>query len=183
MRAPAPPGPGTHDYAEQESHLLPDAATVELLYLPKPDVVVLHYPLALAKTSTLLAAELSPISHSGLGVVSSSLFRGGVSASEISAMRLVDGIGYRIRGAKNEMVGSGGDGVGASSSAGTKSLGCSGSGMYTGTWSAGTYSGERGACSRKTTIVRAASRKDSSDWNTTKIVHRVIRSICNGRIS
>ncbi|GJX23140.1 hypothetical protein Tco_0227585 [Tanacetum coccineum] len=41
--------------------------------------------------------------------------------------------------------------IGASSSAGTKSSGCSGSGMYTGTltstpWNQVTYSGKRGAC-------------------------------------
>ncbi|GKF98620.1 hypothetical protein Tco_0297403, partial [Tanacetum coccineum] len=42
------------------------------------------------------AAELSPISHPGLGVVSSSLFRGGVSASGISALWLVDGAGSSI---------------------------------------------------------------------------------------
>ncbi|GKF81707.1 hypothetical protein Tco_0240309, partial [Tanacetum coccineum] len=67
-------------------------------------------------SSSRTLSNLTPI---GLGVVSSSLFRGGVSASGISALRLVDGAG-----------------IGASSSAGTKSSGCSGSGMYTGTWSA-----------------------------------------------
>ncbi|GKF27208.1 hypothetical protein Tco_0083102, partial [Tanacetum coccineum] len=94
------------------------------------------------------AAELSPTSHSGLGVVSSSLFRGDVSASGISALRLVDARGIvcggQIRGAKKN---GGSGGIGASSSVGTKSLGCLGSGMYTSTWSSGTYSGERRACS------------------------------------
>ncbi|GKA21711.1 hypothetical protein Tco_0701700 [Tanacetum coccineum] len=42
--------------------------------------------------------------------------------------------GGRIRRAKKD---GGNGGIGASSSAGTKSLGCSGSGMYTGTWSSG----------------------------------------------
>ncbi|GKF80659.1 hypothetical protein Tco_0239261 [Tanacetum coccineum] len=82
------------------------------------------------------AAELSPISHPGLGVVSSSLFRGDVSASGISALRLVDGAGRGIglRGRiREDKKNSGSGGVGASSSAGTKSSGCSGSGMYTGT--------------------------------------------------
>nr|GEZ15452.1 DNA/RNA polymerase superfamily protein [Tanacetum cinerariifolium] len=40
----------------------------------------------------LVAAELSPTSHPGLGVASSGLFRGGVSASGIPALRLVDGV-------------------------------------------------------------------------------------------
>nr|GEX74353.1 reverse transcriptase domain-containing protein [Tanacetum cinerariifolium] len=40
--------------------------------------------------------ELSPTSHPGLGAVSSSLFRGGVSALGISAIRLVDGTGRGI---------------------------------------------------------------------------------------
>ncbi|GJS44100.1 hypothetical protein Tco_0569143 [Tanacetum coccineum] len=42
------------------------------------------------------AAELSPTSHPGLGEVNSSLFRGEVSASGISALRLVDGVGSGI---------------------------------------------------------------------------------------
>nr|GFC58769.1 hypothetical protein [Tanacetum cinerariifolium] len=42
------------------------------------------------------ATELSLTSHLGLGVVSSSLFRGGVSASGISSLRLVDGTGRCI---------------------------------------------------------------------------------------
>ncbi|GKA59608.1 hypothetical protein Tco_0758921 [Tanacetum coccineum] len=42
------------------------------------------------------STDSSPTSHPGLGVVSSSLFRGGVSASRISALRLVDGAGSGI---------------------------------------------------------------------------------------
>nr|GFD43009.1 hypothetical protein [Tanacetum cinerariifolium] len=38
------------------------------------------------------AAELSPTLHPGLGVASSSLFQGSVSASGIPALRLVDGV-------------------------------------------------------------------------------------------
>ncbi|GKD55487.1 hypothetical protein Tco_1288874 [Tanacetum coccineum] len=53
------------------------------------------------------AAELFPTSQLGLGVVSSSLFRGGVSALGISALRLVDGASRGIVA------------LGASSSAGT----------------------------------------------------------------
>nr|GFD35087.1 hypothetical protein [Tanacetum cinerariifolium] len=80
------------------------------------------------------AVKLSPTSHLGLGVASSGLFRGGVSASGIPALRLVDGVDRassalglrgRIRGDKNP--------GGASSSAGTKSPGCSNSGTNTGT--------------------------------------------------
>ncbi|GJX49638.1 hypothetical protein Tco_0276483 [Tanacetum coccineum] len=40
--------------------------------------------------------NISPTSHPGLGVVSSSLFRGGVLASGISALWLVDGAGSGI---------------------------------------------------------------------------------------
>ncbi|GKG32691.1 hypothetical protein Tco_0430201, partial [Tanacetum coccineum] len=61
------------------------------------------------------------------------------------------GLRGRICGDKKN---GGSRGVGASSSAGTKSSGCSGSGMHTGTWSSGTYSEERGACSNN---CRAAS--------------------------
>nr|GEW46631.1 hypothetical protein [Tanacetum cinerariifolium] len=83
------------------------------------------------------AVELSPTSHPGLGVSSSGLFRGGVSASRIPALRLVDGVdralsalGLRgqIRGDKNP---GGRRYVCASSSAGTKSSGCSNSGTNT----------------------------------------------------
>ncbi|GKG44404.1 hypothetical protein Tco_0485842, partial [Tanacetum coccineum] len=62
--------------------------------------------------------------------------------------------GGRIRGDKKN---GGSEGVGASSSAGTKSSGCSGSRMYTRTWSSGTYSGECGACSN---TVGQPPRKD-----------------------
>nr|GEX45873.1 hypothetical protein [Tanacetum cinerariifolium] len=41
-------------------------------------------------------AELSPTSYPGLGVASSGLFRGGVSASRIPALRLVDGVDREI---------------------------------------------------------------------------------------
>nr|GFD50416.1 hypothetical protein [Tanacetum cinerariifolium] len=85
------------------------------------------------------AAELSPTSRPGLGVASSGLFRGSVSSSRIPALRLVDGVykapsalGLRdqIWGNKNP---SGRRDAGASSSAGTKSSGCSNSGTNTGT--------------------------------------------------
>ncbi|GJR66260.1 hypothetical protein Tco_0012325 [Tanacetum coccineum] len=49
------------------------------------------------------------------------------------------GLRGRIREDKKN---GGSGGVGASSSAATKSSVCSGSGMYTGTWFSGTYSGE-----------------------------------------
>ncbi|GKC77094.1 hypothetical protein Tco_1127868, partial [Tanacetum coccineum] len=62
------------------------------------------------------AAELSLTSHSGLGVVSSSLFRG---LRNISSAAICGG---RIRGAKKN---GGSGGVGASSSASTKSSACS----------------------------------------------------------
>ncbi|GKD08871.1 hypothetical protein Tco_1188556 [Tanacetum coccineum] len=66
-----------------------------------------------------------------------------MSASGISALRLVDGAGSGIGVEYMEIKKNGGSrGVGASSSAGTKSSGCSGSGIYTGTWSSGTYSGD-----------------------------------------
>ncbi|GJU77221.1 hypothetical protein Tco_1274291 [Tanacetum coccineum] len=93
------------------------------------------------------AAELSPTSTLGVGAVSSSLFRGFVSASGMSALRLVDGAGSGIvcrswiSVGRRDGGGSGGVGaeatsvmygsIGASSSAGTKSSGCSGLGMYT----------------------------------------------------
>ncbi|GKC14100.1 hypothetical protein Tco_1010882, partial [Tanacetum coccineum] len=73
------------------------------------------------------AAELSPNSHPGLGVAD--------AISLISTSSTL-GLRGRIRGDKKN---GGSRGVGASSSAGTKSSGCSGFGMYTGTWSAGTY--------------------------------------------
>ncbi|GKB42105.1 hypothetical protein Tco_0887047, partial [Tanacetum coccineum] len=79
-------------------------------------------------------SELSPTSHPGIGAVSSSIFQGGVLASGILALRLVDGAGSgivrrgRISGGKKDGGGGGAKAIsvmyasiGASSSAGTLS--------------------------------------------------------------
>ncbi|GJT36734.1 retrovirus-related pol polyprotein from transposon TNT 1-94 [Tanacetum coccineum] len=144
-----------------ETHDMPRRAIIRVLTLPlvlhdpsgHRDVVSKtpnslyceHLPVSTELQSTLraivgpgciAAAELSPTSHLGLGVVSSSLFRGGVSASGISALRLVDGVGSGI--GNNGRVPDRSSGwscsshlshgcSSASSLAGTKSLGCSGS--------------------------------------------------------
>nr|GFC19627.1 hypothetical protein [Tanacetum cinerariifolium] len=99
----------------QQNHLQPDAATQGDAH----------------ESPTLQLVPLMPCS---LGVASSGIFRGGVLASGIPALRLVDGGRYRgwIWSDKNP---GGRRDVGVSPSAGTKSSGCSNSGTNTGTWS------------------------------------------------
>nr|GEY30818.1 zinc finger, CCHC-type [Tanacetum cinerariifolium] len=103
---------------------------VSLSSIPQSQLSQLHDPPGhrdvVNKTSNSLyyehlpaAAELSPTSYPGLGAVSSSLFRGGVSALGISAMRLVDGTG-RVYGGQicGDKKGGGSEGVGAEATSG-----------------------------------------------------------------
>nr|GFA51365.1 hypothetical protein [Tanacetum cinerariifolium] len=57
-----------------------------------PRTILLGIVMSLGHGRLAAAAELSLTSHPGLGVASSGLFRGGVSASRIPALRLVDGV-------------------------------------------------------------------------------------------
>ncbi|GJQ98760.1 hypothetical protein Tco_0521745 [Tanacetum coccineum] len=64
--------------------------------LPVSRVWSLYIVPAAPAAAAELSNSLPPTSHPGLGVVSSNLFRGGVSASGISALRLVNGAGRGI---------------------------------------------------------------------------------------
>ncbi|GKA82876.1 hypothetical protein Tco_0789624 [Tanacetum coccineum] len=118
------------------------------------------------------ATELSLTTSLGVGVVSSHLFQGGMSASGMSALRIVDGAGNGIgKGRKN---GGNGDDIGGSGDGGKCTGGLVGGGSI---WESGNdnkVSGDGGGVGKARSLATSASEGNGIGvWVQTNILEVV----------